>query len=101
MPRPNHAAVSAEDLVGRSIGKFRIDSKLGEGGMGTVYRAVDTQLDRPVAFKVIRSELAQTPNFVKRFRREAVAVARFRHPNAIEIYEYSDGSDTDGILCRV
>ena len=87
-----------DPLLGRSVRQFRIDAKLGEGGMGAVYRAFDTKLERPIALKVIRPELCQNPDFLRRFQREAKAAARFKHPNAIEIYEYGDGSDTDGLV---
>ncbi|RMG11830.1 MAG: serine/threonine protein kinase, partial [Planctomycetota bacterium] len=77
-------------------GKYRIDAKLGEGGMGAVYKAWDTRLDRPVALKVIRPALAQDESFRARFEREAKAVARLKHPNAIEIYDYDHGDGGDG-----
>ncbi len=64
---------AADALIGRHLGKFRIDAKLGEGGMGAVYQALDTSLDRQVALKVIRPEWAQAPDFVERFKREAKA----------------------------
>ncbi|MCW8139936.1 MAG: serine/threonine protein kinase, partial [Planctomycetota bacterium] len=90
--------LAADPLLGRSVRQFRIEAKLGEGGMGAVYRALDSKLERPVALKVIRRELCQHPDFLARFQREAKAAARFRHPNAIEIYEYGDGADTDGLV---
>ncbi len=93
MPDPTN-----DPLLGRSIRQFRIDAKLGEGGMGAVYRAMDTKLERPIALKVIRPELCQNPDFLARFQREAKAAARFKHPNAIEIYEYGDGAETDGLV---
>ncbi len=66
--------------IGQTVGgKFRIDAKLGEGGMGAVYRAWDVTLDRPVALKVIRPELASDRNLLGFFKREAKAAARLRH----------------------
>ncbi|MCO5165950.1 MAG: protein kinase [Planctomycetes bacterium] len=90
--------LAADPLLGRSVRQFKVEAKLGEGGMGAVYRALDTRLERPVALKVIRREVCQHPDFLARFQREAKAAARFRHPNAIEIYEYGDGAETDGLV---
>jgi serine/threonine-protein kinase len=77
----------ATDLVGKIVANtYRVDQKLGEGGMGAVYRAHDTRLDRQVALKVIRPELSATPDFVKRFEREARVVAKFAHPSWVQVY---------------
>ncbi|MCA8922492.1 MAG: serine/threonine protein kinase, partial [Planctomycetes bacterium] len=83
------------DLIGTKLGNYKIERLLGEGGMGAVYRARDTTLDRDVAVKVIRKELAEDPAFVERFHREAKVAARFQHPNSIAIYHYEDGSNAD------
>ncbi len=78
------------DLVGRTLGGiFRIERKLGEGGMGAVYEAVDN-LDRKVALKVIRPELAPGEDYVSRFQREAKAAARFKHPNSVDVYAFGE-----------
>ena len=69
-------------------GKYRVDASLGTGGMGTVYRATDVRLEREVALKVIRDDLLGEAATAERFRREAVAVARLRHPNVVTIYDY-------------
>src|SRR5262245_51050661 len=73
-------------MVGQNIGKYRVEDRLGRGGMGTVYRAVDETLHREVAIKVLRAELSD-PEVAKRFRAEAITVARLSHPGIATIYE--------------
>jgi serine/threonine protein kinase len=75
-------------MIGRVVGSYRIVSQIGEGGMGTVYRAVDTMLDREVALKAIRSDLSQEPHMVERFRTEAKTLARIHHPAIATIYAF-------------
>ena len=87
---------ASDEMIGQRIGRFRIEAKLGEGGMGAVYRAFDERLERQIALKVVKPELARDPQFGLRFEREAKVAARFRHPNAIEIYDYADGKDGSG-----
>ena len=73
-------------MIGSQLGNYRVEARLGEGGMGTVYRAVDTMLDRDVALKVLRPELARQAALVERFRAEAVALARLRHEHIAALY---------------
>lgn len=73
-------------MIGRLVGAYRVTAKLGEGGMGAVYRARDEMLQRPVALKVLRPELASERAIVDRFRTEAVALARLNHPNIATVY---------------
>jgi eukaryotic-like serine/threonine-protein kinase len=73
-------------MIGTQLGNYRVISRLGEGGMGTVYRATDTMLDRDVALKVLRPELARQAALVERFRAEAVALARLRHEHIAALY---------------
>lgn len=75
------------DLIGQSIGPYRITAKIGEGGMAVVYKGFQQSLNRYVAIKVLRSELAQDEQFVERFRREALAVAELSHPNILHVYD--------------
>jgi serine/threonine-protein kinase len=77
-------------LVGRQIGRYRIVEQLGQGGMSVVYKGIDTALDREVAVKVLHPHLAQRPESRKRLEREAKAVARLRHPNILEVYDYAN-----------
>ena len=67
-------------MTGRVIGNYRVIAKLGEGGMGKVYRAVDTMVEREVALKALKPEIAAQPGIVERFRSEAVLLARLNHP---------------------
>jgi serine/threonine protein kinase len=77
------------DLTGALVdGKYRIESMLGRGGMGAVYRAVHSGTDRTVAVKVIAGELASDPEYVDRFRREARACGRLRHPGIVDVTDF-------------
>ena len=77
---------------GDAIGRYRIAGELGRGGMGVVYHAIDPELDRPVALKVIRLPPDAAPELrdelEKRFRREAKAAARIRHPGVVAIHDW-------------
>ena len=83
----------ANALVGRKLGSYEILSFIAAGGMGEVYRARDTQLDREVAIKVLPAEFTQDPERLARFQREAKLLAALNHPNIAAIYglEESDG----------
>ena len=73
-------------MIGQDIGKYRVLERIGRGGMGTVYRAIDETLQRDVAIKVLNAEL-NDPSVARRFRAEAVTVARLSHPGIATIYE--------------
>jgi predicted Ser/Thr protein kinase/membrane protein implicated in regulation of membrane protease activity len=73
--------------IGHRVGRYRLDVKLGEGGMGVVYRATDTGSGRSVALKIVRPELSGDPEWRKRFSHEARAAAKFDHPNIVRVYE--------------
>ena len=77
-----------QDLIGRTLGHYRIVDKIGEGGMGVVYLAHDESLDRDVAVKVLPEEVAQNADRLTRFEREAKAVAKLSHPNILDIHDY-------------
>ncbi len=70
--------------------RYRLGERLAGGGMGSVYRAVDESLGRPVAVKVLRRELADEPAFLERFRREARAAAGLSHPGVAGVYDYGE-----------
>jgi serine/threonine-protein kinase len=73
-------------MIGQRVGNYRIEAPLGEGGIGAVFRAVDTLLDRPVAIKVLRPELGHDTHFLERFRAEAASLARLNHPSITTLY---------------
>src|SRR5260370_18447877 len=77
-----------------SIGHYKIVSKLGEGGMGAVYRATDTKLNRDVAVKVLPEAFAQDAARMQRFEREAQVLASLNHPNIAAIYGINQGAIT-------
>lgn len=76
--------------VGENVGPYRIMEQLGQGGMATVYKAYHAALDRYVAIKVLHPAFLQDPNFLKRFQREAKAVARLEHPNIVPVYDFAE-----------
>jgi len=75
-----------------SIAHYRITAKLGEGGMGAVYRAIDTKLDREVAIKILPEAFAQDPDRLARFTRKAKVLAVLNHPNIAQIYGIEEGA---------
>jgi serine/threonine protein kinase/tetratricopeptide (TPR) repeat protein len=100
-------------LIGRTLGHYQITGLLGKGGMGEVYRARDTRLDRDVALKVLHTEVATDPTRLERFRREAKIVAGLNHPHIVMVFsveedagmhfitmELIDGHGLDQILDR-
>src|SRR5580698_4573853 len=76
----------------QTIAHYRITAKLGEGGMGAVYRATDTRLNRDVAIKVLPEALAQDASRMARFEREAQVLASLNHPNIAAIYGLEQGA---------
>lgn len=83
-----------DPLVGQVLdGRYRVEARIAVGGMATVYRAVDTRLDRVLALKVMHPALAADGAFVERFIREAKSVARLAHPNVVQVFDQgADGS---------
>src|SRR5437879_1602603 len=84
-------------LIGQVFeGKYRLDERLGSGGMGTVYRATHLLIDRPVALKVLSQRFVGDQTAQQRFRREARAAGRMQHPNAVTVTDF--GATEDGYL---
>src|SRR5712691_2137880 len=80
--------------VGTKIGRYEIRSQIGAGGMGEVYLAQDTELDRKVALKILPAEVATQRDRMERFVREAKAAAALNHPNIAHIYEIGEHNGT-------
>jgi eukaryotic-like serine/threonine-protein kinase len=82
-------------MIGRLIsGRYRLIAPLGEGGMSTLWRAIDEQLDREVAVKVLRPQFGADAGFAARFKQEARAAGGLSHPNIVNVYDYgTDGAD--------
>jgi eukaryotic-like serine/threonine-protein kinase len=86
-----------DPMIGQTLGHYRIEAKLGEGGMGVVYRGLDTHLDRSVAIKILRADAITSPERKRRFLQEAKAASALNHPNIIHIYDISASDGTDFI----
>lgn len=86
-----------DPMLGQALGHYRIEAKLGEGGMGVVYRAFDTHLDRAVAIKILRADAIGSPERKRRFLQEAKTASALNHPNIIHIYDISSSDGTDFI----
>src|SRR5688572_23001572 len=89
--------MNLSDLVGQKLdGKYQVERELGRGGMGTVYLATHLGTERPVAVKVIAPQFMERAEFVERFRREARAAGRLRHPNVVNVTDFGFAETTDG-----
>jgi serine/threonine protein kinase/Tol biopolymer transport system component len=84
-------------MIGTTLGHYRIVEKLGEGGMGVVYKAQDLHLDRPVALKVLPPEKVADPDRKRRFVQEAKAASALNHPHIVHIYDIDQSEGTDYI----
>ena len=100
-------------MIGRTLSHYRIDAKLGEGGMGVVYKAVDTRLDRPVALKVLPADAIAQPDRKRRFVQEAKSASALNHSGIVHVddvgdadgvdfivMEYVEGTTLDGVIGR-
>ncbi len=87
-----------DDFIGKSFGHYQIIEPLGQGGMATVFKALDTHLDRIVAVKIMMEQGQHSTQYVGRFRREARAMAQLTHPAIVNILDYGD---QDGVLYLV
>ena len=86
-----------QNLIGRTLGRYRIVEQIGAGGMGVVYRAHDEHLDRDVAIKVLPEEVSRDADRVARFQREAKAVAQLDHPNILAIHDFGSDEGSAGV----
>ncbi len=85
-------------MIGKNIAHYRVTEMLGKGGMGVVYRATDTKLNRDVALKVLPEVFARDADRMARFKREAHVLASLNHPNIASIYGLEE---SDGVHCLV
>jgi len=86
---------------GTRLGRYEIRSKIGQGGMGEVYLAEDTQLRRRVALKILPGEIAANQDRMRRFVQEAQAAAALNHPNIAHIYEIGEANGTHFIAMEL
>ncbi len=83
-----YARQSTEDLTGRTLGQYQIQEQLGQGGMATVYKALQKSIGRTVAIKVMPSYFMHEPTFMQRFEREVKVIAELQHPRVLPVYDY-------------
>ena len=81
--------------------RYRLDQRIALGGMGAVFAATDERLGRPVAIKLLKDELAQDPQFIERFRREARAIAALSHPNIAGVFDYGEDNGRHYIVMEL
>src|SRR5262245_33149454 len=93
-----NSAEAAVDYSGRTLGGYQLVRLIAEGGMGVVYEAVQLNLARRVAVKILNEELARRPEFVQRFQREAKAAAALNHPNMVQVHDFCQ---TEGVCFLV
>ncbi len=86
------------DLTGTTLGKYALRERLGRGGMAEVYQAYHPGLDRLVAIKLLHPHLAEEPDFLGRFQREAQAIAHLRHPNIVQVFDVESHGDQHYIV---
>jgi WD40 repeat protein/serine/threonine protein kinase/DNA-binding XRE family transcriptional regulator len=87
-PAPALEEIGQEDLTGRAIRGYALAERIGAGGMGAVYRAIQPNVEREVAVKIILPAYANHPDFIRRFETEAQLVARLEHPHIVPLYDY-------------
>jgi len=86
----------SDSFVGRHLGKYQVEAKLGQGGMGRVYRGRPISLNRPVAIKVLSAQMAMYPEVVERCQQGARGIATLQHENIVHIYDIEDTQNADG-----
>ena len=88
-------------MIGQQVGPYAVLSKLGEGGMGEVYRARDTKLNRDVALKILPAAFASDAERLARFKREAQVLASLNHPNIATIHGFEDAQDVHALVMEL
>ncbi len=98
--KPDHASMSIDPLIGRVLlDRYEVLERIGSGGMGAVYVAKQRAVERQVGLKVLRTDLMSNKHVRERFRREAEIIAKLRHPNTIQLFDY--GETEDGLAVMV
>jgi WD40 repeat protein/transcriptional regulator with XRE-family HTH domain len=100
-PSPKPEEIGVEDLSGRAIRGYALGERIGKGGMGVVYRAVQPLVEREVAIKIILPQYANHPDFIRRFEAEAQLVARLEHPHIVPLYDYWREPNTAFLVMRL
>src|SRR6185369_1113584 len=93
LPSPNVPLVKppgVNDLAGNMFGSYRLVRKIAQGGMGVIYEAIQTRLDRKVALKILTESLESNPEFLQRFEREAKAAGSLNHPNIVQVHDFGE-----------
>ena len=85
-------------MIGQTLGHYRVIEEIGSGGMGVVYRALDTRLDRDVALKVVRPGALYDASARERFRKEALLLSRLCHPNIAQVYDFDTQDGVDFLI---
>ena len=80
-------------MEGKWTGKYKISGQVGRGAMAEVYKALHPELNRVVALKVLNRAWVQSPEMRERFRREARVIAKLRHPNIVQVYDFDIAND--------
>jgi serine/threonine protein kinase len=100
-PTPLPSEIGLADLGGRAVKGFELAEKIGSGGFGVVYRAVQTSIERDVAVKIILPRYANHPNFIRRFEAEARLIACLEHPHIVPLYDYWREPDAAYLIMRL
>jgi serine/threonine protein kinase len=93
--------MSSDPLISQTIGNYQILGRLGKGGMSTVYRARQINMQRDVAIKIMSADLAENPEFVARFEREAQVIANLQHPRIVPVHDFGHEGDTLYLVMRL
>lgn len=100
MAKEPFEGVNAQELIGKVLdNRYKVESVLGQGGMGMVFKGLQTSVQRPIALKTLHPQLAMAATFFERFKREAEVASRLHHPNIITIFDF--GRTSDGLCYYV
>ncbi|MCB0036806.1 MAG: protein kinase, partial [Anaerolineales bacterium] len=100
-PSPTASEIGLDDLSGRAVKGFQLGERIGSGGFGIVYQALQPSVQREVAVKIILPRYANHPDFIRRFEAEAHLVARLEHPHIVPLYDYWREPDAAYLIMRL